>query len=64
MGGQRRIFPLVLAGVILVLLLLLLLNDQVFNSGQLYDAVNLMFVLMVIAIAGYAGFMVWQKFKG
>lgn len=63
MGGQKRIFPLVLAGIIIMLLLLQVLNDQLIGSSQLLEVVNVMFVIMVIAIVSYAIYMLWDKFK-
>ncbi|MFC3901127.1 hypothetical protein [Aliicoccus persicus] len=63
MDGQKRVFPLVLAGVILVLLILQVLNDQWLENAQLLDVINILFIVMVISIFGYAVYMLWDKFK-
>lgn len=63
MGGQKRVFPLVLAGVILLLLILQVLNDQWLESAQLLEVINVLFIVMVISIFGYAVYMLWDKFK-
>lgn len=63
MGGQKRVFPLVLAGVILVLLILQVLNDQWLENAQLLEVINILFIVMVISIFGYAVYMLWDKFK-
>lgn len=63
MGEQKRVFPLVLAGVILLLLILQVLNDQWLESAQLLEVINVLFIVMVISIFGYAVYMLWDKFK-
>ena len=63
MGGQKRVFPLVLAGVILLLLILQVLNDQWLESAQLLEVINVLFIVMVISIFGYGVYMLWDKFK-
>lgn len=64
MYGQKRVFPLVLAGFLLILLILQFVNDQFIGSAQILDIVNVLFVIMVILIAGYAIHMLWTRFKG
>ena len=64
MYGQKRVFPLVLAGFLLVLLILQFVNDQFIRSSQILDVVNVLFVVMVIMIVSYAVYMLWSRFKG
>lgn len=64
MYGQKRVFPLVLAGFLLVLLILQFVNDQFIGSAQVLDVVNVLFVVMVVLIVGYAVYMIWSRFKG
>ena len=63
MGGQKKDIPLMVAGVILLLLILQVLNDQWLESAQLLEVINVLFIVMVISIFGYAVYMLWDKFK-
>lgn len=64
MYGQKRVFPLVLAGFLLVLLILQFVNDQFIGNPQVLDVVNVLFVVMVIMIVSYSLYMLWSRFKG
>ena len=64
MAGEKRILPLVLAGFIAVLLILQVVNDQFIGSAQLFEIINVLFIIMVVMIAGYAIYMLWSRFKG